>query len=85
MWVSEKLREPGRRELFNNQQTFSGMFSHAAYLNGMALEYDYLDKSDGDRTLMKVTKIDLNHSHSISTKKYAVMTMKAPPPDSGKE
>jgi len=81
MWVSEKLQKQVRREMFNNQQTFGPAFYHAAHLNGMVLEYDHLDKNDGERVVMLVTDIDLNHSHSISTQSYAVMTMKAPPPE----
>jgi hypothetical protein len=79
MWVSEKLGKQVRKEMLNNQQTFGAVFYHAAYLNGMVMEYDFLDKDDGERTVMQVTDIDLNHSHSISTRSYAVMTMKAPP------
>jgi len=81
MWVSEKLGKQVRREMLNNQQTFGAAFYHAAYLNGMVLEYNILDKDDGERTVMLVTDIDLNLSHSISTGSYAVMTMKAPPPE----
>ncbi len=75
MWVSEKLGKQVRREMLNNQQTFGAAFYHAAYMDGMVLEYDLLDKDDGERTVMMVTNIDLNHSHSISTRSYAVMTI----------
>lgn len=81
MWASEKLQKQVNREIFNNQQTFGSSFYHVAHLNGMVLEYDHLDKNDGERVVMVVTDIDLNRSHSISTRSYAVMTMKAPPPD----
>lgn len=81
MWVSEKLQKQVRREMFNNQQTFGPAFYYAAHLNGMVMEYDHLDKNDGERAVMQVTDIDLNRSHSISTRSYAVMTMKAPPPE----
>ncbi len=79
MWASEKLGKQVRREMLANQQTFGGAFYHAAYTKGMVLEYDFLDKDDGDRTLMLVTKIDLNHNHSISTSSYAVMSLKSQP------
>ncbi len=75
MWVSEKLGKQVRREMLNNQQTFGAAFYHAAYMDGMVLEYDLLDKDDGERTVMVVTNIDLNHSHSISTRSYVVMTI----------
>ncbi len=78
MWVSEKLGKQVRREMLNNQQTFGASFYHAAYMNGMVLEYDYLDKEDGERVVMQVTAIDLNHSHTISTTSYAVMSMAQP-------
>ncbi len=77
MWASEKLGKQVRREMLTNQQTFGGAFYHAAYLKGMVLEYNYLDKDDGDRTIMQVTNIDLNHSQSISTNKYSVITMRS--------
>lgn len=81
MWVSEKLGKQVRREMLNNQQTFGASFYHAAYMNGMVLEYDYLDKEDGERVVMQVTAIDLNHSHTISTTSYAVMSMAQPSED----
>jgi hypothetical protein len=42
----------------------------------MVLEYDVLDKDDGRKTIMLVTKIDLNHSHSVATGDYTVMSMR---------
>ncbi len=79
MWVSEKLGKQVRKEILNNKQTFGAAFYHAAYLNGMVLEYDFLDKQEGERSVMQVTDIDLNHSHSISTRGYTIMSMKVPP------
>lgn len=79
MWASEKLGKQVRREMLTNQQTFGGAFYHAAYMKGMVLEYNYLDKDDGDKSIMQVTKIDLNHSQSISTGKYAMITLKSQP------
>lgn len=76
MWVSEELGKKVRKNMLNNQQTFGGAFYHAAYTNGMVMEYDVLEKEDGERTIMKVIDLDLNRSHSIPTKGYAIMTMK---------
>ena len=76
MWVSEKLGKQVRREMLNNQQTFGAAFYHAAYMNGMVMEYDFLEKDGGDRTVMVVTDIDLNRSNTISTRNYSVMSMK---------
>ena len=81
IWVSEKLGKQVRREMLNNQQTFGAAFYHAAYMDGMTLEYSTLDKEDGDRVVMQVTEIDLNHSHTISTTSYAVMSMAQPSED----
>jgi hypothetical protein len=75
MWVSEKLAKEVRREMLYNQQYFGGTFHHAAYVNGMVMEYNYLDKEEGERVVMQVTDIDLNRPHSISTREYAVLTM----------
>ena len=42
----------------------------------MVMEYDFLDKEDGDKMVMQVTKIDLNHTHKVSTEGYTIMSMK---------
>jgi len=76
MWVSEELGKKVKKKMLNNQQTFGAIFYYAAYTNGMALEYDVLEKDDGERTIMKVIDIDMNRKHSISTGSYAVLTMK---------
>jgi hypothetical protein len=76
MWVSDKLGKEMRKEWMKNQQTFGGMFMQAYALNGMVLEYDLLDKDDGKKTIMLVTKIDLNHKHSVATGGYTVMSMR---------
>lgn len=78
MWVSEELGKKVRKNMLNNQQTFGAAFYHAAYLNGMVLEYDVLDKEDGERVIMQVTDIDMNRSHSIATGSYAILSMKNP-------
>jgi len=49
MWVSEKLGKEMRKEWLNNKQTFGAMFMHAYSLNGMVMEYDILDKEDGEK------------------------------------
>lgn len=75
MWVSEKLGKEMRKEWMKNQQTFGAMFIHAYALNGMVLEYDVIDK-DGGKSVMQVQKIDMDHSHSVNTQGYAIMSMK---------
>ncbi len=75
MWVSEKLGKEMRKEWMKNQQTFGAMFTYAYALNGMVLEYDLMEK-DGEKTIMLVTKIDMNHSHSVSTNGYTIMSMR---------
>lgn len=76
MWVSEELGKDMRKEWLKNKQTFGAMFMHAYALNGMVLEYDLLDKENGKKTIMLVTNIDLNHSHSVATGGYTVMSMR---------
>ena len=76
MWVSEKLGKEMQKEWLNNQQTFGAMFSQAYAINGMVMEYDVLDKDDGGKSVMQITKIDLNHDHSVSTEGYAIMSMR---------
>jgi hypothetical protein len=75
MWVSEKLGKEMQKEWMNNQQTFGAMFMHAYAINGMVMEYDILQE-DGDKTIMVITKIDLNHDHSVSTEGYTIMSMR---------
>lgn len=81
MWVSEKLGKQVRKEMLNNQQTFGAAFHYATYMEGMVLEYDLLEKESGERTVMQVTGIDLNQSHSISTGDYSIMSMRQPSGD----
>ena len=76
MWVSQELGKEVRKKMLSNNQTFGGAFYHAAYMNGMVMEYEFLDKDEGDRMVMQVTEIDLNRNHSISTRGYAVMSMR---------
>lgn len=85
MWVSEKLGKEVRKEMLNNQQYFGGTFYYANRVEGMVLEYETLDKEDGEKMVMQVTGIDLNSSHTISTREYAVLTMKAPPVEEKEE
>jgi hypothetical protein len=75
-WISEKLGKEVRKEWLKNSQTFGAMFAQAYYLNGMVLEYDLFDKENGERTVMLVTKVDLNANHKISTKGYTIMSMR---------
>ena len=75
MWLSEKLGKEMRKEWMKNQQTFGAMFVHAYAMNGMVLEYDVID-ADGRKSVMQVTKIDLNHSHNVNTRGYTIMSMR---------
>jgi len=45
------------------------------------MEYEYFDKEDEEKTVLKVTDIDLNRSYSIATGQYAIMSMKSQVPD----
>ena len=74
MWVSEKLGNEMRKEWMKNQQTFGSLFVHAHAMNGMVLEYDVVD-ADGSKSVIQVTKIDLNHAHKVSTNGYTIMSM----------
>ncbi|MEA3460860.1 MAG: DUF4412 domain-containing protein [Bacteroidota bacterium] len=75
MWVSEKLGKEVRKEWMGNQQTFGAMFVHAHAMNGMVLEYDVVDE-DGRKSVMQVTRIDLNHTHKVNTNGYTIMSMR---------
>lgn len=75
MWVSEELGKELHKEWMKNQQTFGNAFAYAWALNGMVLEYDAIEKN-GEKEVMLVTDIDLNHSHSVNTKDYAIMSLR---------
>ena len=75
VWSSEKLGKEVEKKMFQNQQIFGGAFTHAAGMDGMALEYDFKDLESGEQGNMKVTQIDLNSNKSISTGDYTVMSM----------
>ena len=75
MWVSEELGKELHKEWMKNQQTFGNTFAYAWALNGMVLEYDAIEKN-GEKEVMLVKDIDLNHSHSVNTKEYAIMSLR---------
>jgi len=75
MWVSEELGKELHKEWMKNQQTFGNAFAYAWALNGMVLEYDAIEKN-GEKEVMLVKDIDLNHSHSVNTKDYAIMSLR---------
>ena len=84
MWVSEKLGKEVRKEWMSNKQTFGTMFMHANAMNGAVLEYDFVDQ-DGKKSVMLVTKIDLNHSHKVDTRAYTIMSMRMQGEEEGEE
>ena len=75
VWSSEKLGKEVEKKMFRNQQIFGGAFTHAAGMEGMALEYVFKDLDSGEQGTMRVTKIDLNSNKTISTSDYTVMSM----------
>ena len=75
MWISEELGKELHKEWMKNQQTFGNTFAYAWALNGMVLEYDAIEKN-GEKEVMLVKDIDLNHSHSVDTKEYAIMSLR---------
>lgn len=75
VWSSEKLGKEVEKKMFRNQQIFGGALAHAAWMDGMALEYDFKDLENGTQGVMRVTEIDLESDKSISTGDYTVMSM----------
>jgi hypothetical protein len=72
VWSSEKLGREIGQEIMKNQKVFSGAFSHAVLTGGMIMEYSY--ESEGESMVLKVTDLDLNRKHTISTSEYHVMS-----------
>lgn len=82
MWVCDELGKQIRKEMIDQRHSFGSVFIYAAYANGMVMEYEQTDKESGDRTLMQVTDLDLNKSHTISTRAYPVAGIKQKKDDS---
>jgi hypothetical protein len=78
MWISEKLGKEINKDMLTNSNTFGAAFQHSRAVKGMILEYNLIDKDDGERTEMLVTDLDLNRNHSISTGDYTIITMNIP-------
>jgi hypothetical protein len=76
MWVSEELGKEISKEMLSNPNAFGNSFQYSRNVNGMTLEYELIDKNDGDKTEMLVTNLDLNRNHSISTEGYSILSMK---------
>ena len=76
MWVCDELGKQIRKEMIDSRHTFGSVFIYAAYADGMVMEYEQINKKSGDRTVMEVTDLDLNKSHSISTRAYPVAGIK---------
>ncbi len=75
MWVSEQLGKEVHKKMLNNSSAFGAAFHYAGGVKGMVMEYDVIDKSNGEKTEMVVTDLDLKKSHSISTKGYQIVSI----------
>ncbi len=75
MWISEKLGKEISKEMLSNPNAFGNAFQYSRTVDGMTLEYEHIDKNDGEKTQMLVTNLDLNRSHAISTSGYSIISM----------
>jgi len=75
VWSSDELGKEVEKKMFRNQQIFGGLFTHAAGMEGMALEYEFKDLDSGEQGIMRVTQIDLKSNKTIATSDYTVMSM----------
>lgn len=75
VWASEKLGEELGKEALNSQQTFGGVFTEAVFVDGMVMEFQSTDTSTGEKSIMTISSLELNHSFTISTSGYNVMSM----------
>ncbi|MBN1131754.1 MAG: DUF4412 domain-containing protein [Bacteroidales bacterium] len=78
IYVTDDINQKARKEVMKNS-VFAGWFFHAAYMKGMVLEYDLLDKTNGERIFMQVKDLDMNTGHSVSTKGFNIIGMKNAP------
>ena len=74
IWVADGLKAKSQKEVMKNS-LFAGWFLHAAYFDGMVLEYDIRDKESEEKVIMQVTDLDLEKKHSLSTRGYNIMSM----------
>lgn len=74
MWVSEKLGKEINKEMLNNATVFGSVFQYSRVVNGMVLEYEFLD-ADGEKTVMEVIDLDLKKTHSFSTEGYNITSI----------
>jgi len=74
IWVADGLKAKSQKEVMKNS-LFAGWFLHAAYFDGMVLEYDIRDKESEEKVIMQVTDLDLEKRHSISTRGYNIMSI----------
>ena len=75
MWISEKLGKEISKEMLSNPNAFGAAFHYSRTVDGMILEYDIIDKDNGEKTELLVTDLDLNRNHSISTSGYHIISM----------
>lgn len=85
MWVCEELGKQITKEMIDKRHSFGTVLMYAAYADGMVMEYEQIDKKSGDRTVMQVTDLDLNKSHTISTRAYPVAGIKQKKDDTEEE
>ena len=74
IWVTDEINKKLQKEVMKNA-VFGGMFLYAGYMNGMVLEYDFYNKENKEKVIMQVTDLNLDRSHSVSTKGYNIMSM----------
>lgn len=74
MWISEKLGREISKEMLNNSTVFGSAFQYSRAVNGMVLEYEFVD-DNGERTVMEVVDLDLKKTHTFSTEGYNITSM----------
>ncbi len=75
VWASKKLGEELGKEALSSQQTFGGAFTEAVFVDGMVMEFQSTDTSNGEKSTMTISSLELDHSFTISTSGYNVMSM----------
>ncbi len=74
MWITDDLNKDMRNSYMQNS-TFAGMFIYAYYTSGTVMEYITEYRNSNEKSVMRVTGIDMNKRSSISTQGYNIISM----------
>jgi len=75
IWTSEALGRELKQVMDANKALFGSAMVQVKGLQGMVLEFSYMDADDKVQRSMTVTSLDMNASYTVSTKDFQIMSM----------